>query len=410
MKYLFGDSEPFPLGINLLATLEAFMTSATKVVELELHAQTVMNEAAEVARVRTRDIEGLEAFHETVLRGIRETSATANHELSRDYARHLSEFATRFVEAQKTTASGINDRDLGHARSKGDVLHNEIHGHFETFFRTAELPQERSELSLRLTAAGYEAAGVYVFAEGVVSAYTLGTDEGWEQPRRVAEFVAKLELRVALKKSWIKGTVSAEMQDLSDWIISELQIDDDATILKLRRKNEPRDALMFRCAGRRVFVEHLGDPNADTAAGQLDDDDVVSIDALRTAIRAAAVTLHGRKKRLLFVRLDGIDVASGSSLPLVERIVELLAPAVCEVADRSPSPAELSLKRQNADGRREEIYLRREELTQKLQPLPAIGRRVFAPFGLETWLPSVTGAPPSVSDTAKRTRTEPRNA
>ena len=35
MRFLYGDSAPFPLGYNFLATLEAFMTAATRIVQLE---------------------------------------------------------------------------------------------------------------------------------------------------------------------------------------------------------------------------------------------------------------------------------------------------------------------------------------------------------------------------------------
>ena len=42
------------------------------------------------------------------------------------------------------------------------------------------------------------------------------------------------------------------------------------------------------------------------------------------------------------------------------------------------------------------MYLRKEQLLSRLQPLPAAGREVFAPLGLDAWVPSVSQAPPPV--------------
>ena len=94
--------------------------------------------------------------------------------------------------------------------------------------------------------------------------------------------------------------------------------------------------------------------------------------------------------------MSALDPAG--ALRLVERMVALFAPTVAEITARSPNPHELSLKRETDEGKREELYLRREELHRKMEPLPAEGRRIFGPLGLEAWMPGVTQAPPPVSN------------
>ncbi|WP_205633644.1 hypothetical protein [Labilithrix luteola] len=81
-------------------------------------------------------------------------------------------------------------------------------------------------------------------------------------------------------------------------------------------------------------------------------------------------------------------------MKFVVRLVTMFAPTVREIAKRSPNEFELSLKMENDGGRREELYLRKDQLTSKLQPLSSAGRQVFAPLGLDTWVPGVTTAPP----------------
>ena len=59
-----------------------------------------------------------------------------------------------------------------------------------------------------------------------------------------------------------------------------------------------------------------------------------------------------------------------------------LAPTVVEISKRSPNPQELSLKHEDDSGRREEIYLRKQDLLSKLEPLDRESRAVFGPFAL----------------------------
>src|SRR5262249_40629111 len=98
------------------------------------------------------------------------------------------------------------------------------------------------------------------------------------------------------------------------------------------------------------------------------------------------------------VSLDSQPVfESGLALPFIVRLVAMFAPTVREIAKRSPNEYELTLKTEAEGGRREELYLRKEALVSTLQPLPGKGREVFAPLGLDKWVPSMTAVPPPVS-------------
>ncbi len=102
--------------------------------------------------------------------------------------------------------------------------------------------------------------------------------------------------------------------------------------------------------------------------------------------RAFARSLFGRSKLS----------ENGLAIPFVTRLISMFAPTVREIAKRSPNEFELTLKTEAEGGRREELYLRKEALVSTLQPLPAKGREVFAPLGLDKWVPSMTAAPPAV--------------
>jgi len=65
-----------------------------------------------------------------------------------------------------------------------------------------------------------------------------------------------------------------------------------------------------------------------------------------------------------------------------ERLIGHLAPVVTEISRRSGAPGELVLRRDVGDGRREEMYVTKAELWQKLLVLPPERRMAFAALGL----------------------------
>jgi hypothetical protein len=121
--------------------------------------------------------------------------------------------------------------------------------------------------------------------------------------------------------------------------------------------------------------------------------------------------LLDQKEQLLAVSLDSQPVIEGGlALAFVVRLVSMFAPTVREIAKRSPNEFELSLKMETEAGRREELYLRKEQLTMKLQPLSSDGRAVFAPLGLDTWVPGTSSMPPPVSLPPGSTRPIPQGS
>jgi hypothetical protein len=145
-------------------------------------------------------------------------------------------------------------------------------------------------------------------------------------------------------------------------------------------------------------VEHPGATGESALPTNLGGQDVSHIDRIWIALRTASREVVDQKEQLLSVSLDGQPVfENGLALAFVVRLVSMFAPTVREISKRSPNEVELTLKVETEGGRREELYLRKEALLSALQPLPAKGREVFAPLGLDSWVPSMTAVPPPVA-------------
>jgi hypothetical protein len=402
MSYLFGDSTPFPQPFDFLKTLEAFMTAGTRVVLLEHQARKVAEEAAAAQGERARGLETLERFHDGVIRAV-DGAVVPQHPYAVEYAQRLAERAAGLVNEQRRSIQELDDADLLRVRGERERANEEVATHLRGFFRAARLPTLETKLSTRLAEGRPEATAVLAHPGGIGVSFTFGAarSPAWSAPRRLSDLVPHLELVAGIKKSWIGNKITREPLRLDDWVVGSAELEEAAATVAVRRKADQKDTLIFtmRRDGGTFSAEiaHPGDPNAGQVPSAAEAGDLPHLERLWTALLGTFDPLLAERPVVAGITLDGEDaLARGLGQTLVERLVAVLAPPTLEVAQRSPNASELSLKREGSDGRREELYLKRAELLEALQPLPREGRAVFAPLGLDEWVPAMTMRPPAV--------------
>ncbi|MBS2016999.1 MAG: hypothetical protein JST00_29195 [Deltaproteobacteria bacterium] len=408
MRFLYGDSAPFPLGYNFLATLEIFMTTATRIVQLEQETRESARTVEETAQARVKGLEALEQFHTVVMRAVQDTAQKVQHAHALDYAARVAEFASGYVDNHRRAAVGANERESVQARAESEKRMTEQRQQLEVFLKAARLPVGATKFSLRLAGEGkdvrHHVSAVFDNPDGIQTVFKLDAARvpAWAMPRKVSEFAQGVDLMVGIDKSWLRGTVSAKQVNVDEWIVTQAEMSDDSFELVLRKRMTEKEVLHFKMVrgegGLRGIVEHPGLPGAEQVDGSLGPADVVALDRVWQALRLAMRELVEHKEQLVNVTLDGQPVFDGGLvIPFVIRLVAMFAPTVREIAKRSPNEHELSLKQETDGGRREEVYLRKEQLVSRLQPLSSTGREVFAPLGLDGWVPGVTNAPPPVA-------------
>lgn len=401
MRYLYGDSTPFPLSYDFLGTLEIFMASATRAVKLHDEAVSLEAKAAEQSQARIAGIGALEKFHQVVMKAIADTANRVSHPSALDYAREVGDLAQRFVGEQQRQVSHANERDAQSTAREVGQRRIEAHAAIEDLFLRAELSLERATTRAVLQGAQYQTSATFVTAGNMTCGYQLRPSAPWDAARKVGDLAKGTSLKVAVKKSFFKGVVTAEPLAIDDYVISQVELAPGRATVCLRKKLTEPDVLVLTLVdagpSKLATVEHPGNVDAEALSPELDAQDTERLARLVGAIGDSLRGLHGQKERLVELRLDDKDAMGGALvIELVERFVTLFAPTVAEIARRSPNDAELSLKREHDGGRREEVYLRKADLVDKLQPLWAHGRQVFAPLGLDGWVPNMTMAPPPV--------------
>jgi len=129
-------------------------------------------------------------------------------------------------------------------------------------------------------------------------------------------------------------------------------------------------------------IREDGVPTAEPAQ-RLNLDDSRAIERLLEVLREAAFELGRHRGRLEQALLDGapVDEAEGAA-EIARRLVDMLAPYVTEIAKRGSGRGELALKRDLGGGRREEIYVSKATLCERIGQLEPAERAVFDPLGL----------------------------
>jgi hypothetical protein len=390
MRYLYGDSVPFPPQYDFLAALEVFCAQAARVVRLDAETRALKKAAEEGALARNRAVEELEAFHREAVAALKDGARDSTQPMVRDYVQQLSELAQRIADEARRQAIHASDRDHQATRTECERRRAEGRDALQKLLVAVRLPVEETHLTMVLTDGRHEMAAVCSHAGGLTAAFTLATEEvdDWRAPRHVRDFAQQVTLPVGVKRSLFKRTVAPETITLDEYVVGGFALHDDRAELRLRKRAEAPDSLVFNM--RRVEakltaeVHHPDDAEAESGlAAVLDAASAAEVERLWQHLRQACSPLLARRKKLVSLSLDGSDVSEYDlGTKVVALVVATIAQTVSEVARRSPNTHELSLKVESDSGRREEIYLRKAQLVSALSSVTPKERGVFDPLGL----------------------------
>jgi hypothetical protein len=390
MRYLYGDSVPFPPQYDFLAALEVFCIQAARIVRLDAEVRELRKNAEAGAQARGGAVGELEVFHRETLNALRDAAKESAQPLVRDYVRQVSEVAQRVVDEAARLAVATSDRDAHAARAEWEKRRVEVRDALEKMLGAVRLPVQETHVRMTLDGVRNDFSGVFALEGGLVAAFTLageGVDE-WRMPRMVREFAQQVTLPVGVKRSLFNRRVASETITLDEMIVGGLDLRDDRAELRLRRRADLPDSLVFnlkRLDDRlQAEVHHPDDVEAESGLpAVLDQQAATEVERLWQLVRAACAPVLARKKRLITLSLGGADVFEHDlATKIVGHVVKAIAPTVGEIARRSPNVHELSLKVENDSGRREELYLRKAQLVSALASVAPRERGVFDPLGL----------------------------
>jgi hypothetical protein len=215
---------------------------------------------------------------------------------------------------------------------------------------------------------------------------------------RIDRLVERLEVEAPEEGGWLHKEVRNRPQRLDRLYLAALSIHPSETAVRLRSGQDGTGAgfdILVQSEPLRVQLVRI--PEGGAAADAIHDvvgDDAAKLQGLRDSLAVMAGELADHKKSLRKASLGGTPLPSlESPRALVDQIVASIAPTVHEIAKRSLAPGELVIKRLVGDSRREEVFVSKKELREKVEPLPPELRAAFDPLELWDGLAKVIVAP-----------------
>jgi hypothetical protein len=402
MRFLYGDSVPFPPQYDFLGALKVFVDQSTLAARLDGEGRAILEVAEVEAANRQRAIEALEASHLAAMHAIG-TATTGGQPLVVDYAQKVQDFATAIVAQTKADALATLEHARTTAKQKNESGAQQLRSCIDQIMIALRLPVSSSDIVMDFEGDQADFQSVQRYPDGIATAYALSVDalDDWKKPRRVSDFASGVSLPVGLKRSLFKRTVSHEAVVLDELYIGGFDLGDETAQLRLRRKPDQKDSIVFDMrytdTGFYAEVQHPGEADAGSLEPVLEQSSAVELERLVMMLRSATGPVAQHKNRVLGVTIHGHDVFDDHLVAqLIKVLVNQLAPTVAEIARRSTSPVELTLKTEDDEARRQEIYVKKAELIGKIDTVPVTERATFDPLRMALEITPGTAPPPSV--------------
>lgn len=399
MGRLYGDSTPFPFDTDYLELVRGAVTCSVKL----LLAQHTIDEAraamAAAEAARTAERARLDRVGETVRKallmfeGVHEREARVA-ERTRAAARAAIDEETAQIEAGLLAEQSRRRADIERAR---EGARNAL----EAFLRAQTLPGD--DVSLVLRAEGESHAGEVTLSTtfGLRATFRVVVPDGHElaRPRRALDVAAGCELHVPHEAGWLNKRLELQKIKLDKLWLQELGLTPHNVRVTLRKgQGAGAGYTVEMVRGAHGTVRELDDNGVEKDVHPLETEDVDSVTRLTDAVTAALQSLSPHRGAMIHASFEGAPLAElDDPRSIATALINTLAPVVNEIERRSGGVDELILRRDVADGRREEKYVKKTELREAICALPIALRNAFEPLALVP-RSSLTPPPPAVAE------------
>jgi hypothetical protein len=408
MSYLFGDSSPSPFRINFVEFLRLAMGFSVHVLRAERRVLTEQTKRIQLEDDTESDGQKLDDLLVRVTKTIQEGSTDLESRVA-DHAALIQSKAREVVELGQQALRQALAEDLTEIEENIQRERKSSFAALERVILAYDLPEAKNTIHVTLSDVGrYTASMQSVTPYGLSATIELAmpAESAFAHDARVERIFEGFEIRAPETAGWIRKESRMVPQKLGRFHIVDLTIGDES-VIKLRSSPEaqaPGYDITLRSEEPQVHIVKTG-KDGESGAFDPDPSDLPVLLRLRDKLADEAQAIASKRRTLTSALLDDEPVEHSARMrALVERLVEVVAPMVREIAAHSLSPGELVLRRMIGDDRREEIFVTTHELQGTLEGLSDADRQLFAPLQLDSgalptaWAARVSQAPASKVD------------
>lgn len=390
MSHVYGDSTPFPYDVDYIDLSRHAVDCAVQLMSAQHAIATSLERGETKGQQRRAEVGRINAMVRAV--------ESALEPYGKSGAPVTERLVPRMLECVTTTA-GTELAALEHEAAEEASHVRNIVGRsgesaqraLEGFLLRHDLPG--TELSLSWSSAGEQSYAASVTVKtpfGIHALFSLAIppDHLWSRSRRVADLSPGLEVHLPQQSGWLSKRVEVAPLKLDRLFLSMVKL--DATSAEFRLRKSPSAGpgyrvLMTTDGEQLVVIQPLGEEGVPDAEAPLDLDGEDSAQMLNFCARVVESTcdLSTMRRSMVSVEYDG-EPLNDANWPqaVAEGLIDQLAPVINEISLRSGAPGELVLRRDVAGGRREEVYVTKAELYEKVLVLPPSRRACFERLGL----------------------------
>ena len=393
MLYLYGDLTEARCQEDTLKLLQRVIDMAVEVLKLQHSAEMAIKGAQREKEIMVLAVGDIDGFHDTIQKAIESGIAgRPQDETVSQMGRGVAEVLAQRAKDGKAQIAARVDEHLNQAQAKSGQTANQAFGVMKGFFMSSGLAAAGTTFYCNLDGDDYLARSEIIDVAGICCSYSLDTGGSgfFSTVKRLGDLApGKQELPVDTKKAWLKKEPVPVTLRIDDARLT--QVTDTANDLEFRLAPRPGSGvseIVVRSAKALPgsMEVYKVDDNKQTEMVPTDlfsSGHAETLSMFSDALSGHVNSLLGLRKGLLNITVDGKDVAQERLyIDVVRRLIAYLAPIVREIEDHSANPDELSLKIEHEEGRREEFFLRKKNLHQRISQLPGLLQALFEPLGL----------------------------
>lgn len=416
--FLYGDSTPSPLKSDFIAFLRDAFDFAVEVLRSDARMADAVLRVTKLSDATEREIELAEELATDVARALEGVSTRAPGSLAARCAARIQQGARELVSSEADAARTTVVEERARLAKTASTEYEACTKAFEALVLRHTLPDAMGVTIVKLEDGGrYDALLQCHTPYGLEWTVELDvpSTHALSHVLRVDRVVERLEVEAPEEGGWLHKEIRNRPQRLDRLHLTGLSVHPAETAVRLRAGADGGGAgfdLLFRSDPAHVELLRIVEGGAGAESPfKVVGDDAAKLEALREILVTMVGELGEHKKALRQASLGGTPLQKlESPRAVVEKLVANIAPTVHEIARRSLAPGELVLKRLLGDNHREEVFVSKKELEQKIEPLPSELRAAFDELKLWNGAASArpaarASAPPHAAPAAPTTKT-----
>jgi hypothetical protein len=388
MGHVYGDSTPFPYDADFISTIRHAVECGVQLCEAQATIDAALAHTGDADQQSKGERARLAALSDAVLLTINAFASSSERVVRAstrilDTARDVVAFEVAALDGHLSGAISSHRATIQAARESGFRA-------VESFVLRHDLPDTTIGLRLVAGETSYSGQALVTTPYGIEAAFELAIPAAheWGRPRRVMDFSAGTEVHVPRESGWISKRVEPHLVKLDRLFVSEVALSDEHALLLLRKGPRSGSGYQLEVSSEgapKAILRHLseeGSPMPDEPL-ELSGEDGVHVLRLWSRVLDSTRDLEMRREAMREATFDGKPLREiDSPREVCERLVMVLTPIVQEIGHRSGAPGELVLRRDVGEGRREEVYITKAELQERVVTLPRHLQIVFEGFEL----------------------------